>query len=447
MTASALWLLPFALQGVAMAVDELVWHRRRPVSRWEWLGHLLDTLVFLGCLAMPLLFPPEPARIRLFIGLAAGSCLLVTKDEFVHQRRCPAGEQWLHAVLFILHPLVLVAAGLLWAGTRPGTLGAVPVPPPDLARAMLLLQGLAVAGFLGLQAALGAGRRQRGPVPEVDNSVYDQLGERWYTAQDDPVGLLRAETRLRASWLLEAVRAGFGGRPLAILDVACGGGLLANPLAQAGHAVTGVDLSRSSLEVARRHDGTGTVRYLVQDARALDLADGQFDVVCLMDFLEHVEDRDAVLREAARVLKPGGWLFFHTFNRTPISWLIAIQGVRWAVPNTPRNLHVYRLFLKPEELREQCARHGLAVEEIHGVRPRVCTWAFLRLLAKARVGDDFQFRFTRSRRVGYCGRAVKSVPGQVADPRSGSGQGPGIQSKAQSVNHLQEGREPGVPIW
>jgi 2-polyprenyl-6-hydroxyphenyl methylase/3-demethylubiquinone-9 3-methyltransferase len=262
-----------------------------------------------------------------------------------------------------------------------------------------------VAGFLALQAGFGAGRRQAPQAAGINNAIYDELGERWYTARDNPVALLRAESRLRAAWVLEEL----GGCRLEILDVACGGGLLANPLAQAGHAVTGVDLSQGSLDVARRHDGTASVCYLAQDARSLGFPDGRFDVVCMMDFLEHIEDREAVIAEAARVLKPGGRFYFHTFNRTPLAWLIAIKGVEWSVKHTPRQMHVYHLFLKPAELADLCARHGLAVEEVRGVRPRVFTWAFLGLLVTARVSDRFQFEFTRSLRVGYCGRARKGA--------------------------------------
>ena len=399
MNGPALWLLPFALQGLAMGVDEFGFHRRRAVPRWEWLGHVLDTLVFLGCLVCPLLLPPAPAHLRLFAVLAAGSCLLITKDEFIHQRLCSGGEHWLHAVLFILHPVVLIATAMLWLG--PGAL------EPVAARAALLFQALLVAGFLALQVAFGAGRRRQAPGAEINNAVYDQLGEQWYSARDNPIALLRAETRLRAGWVLDELEGHFGARPLAILDVACGGGLLANPLARAGHAVTGIDLSRDSLEVARRHDPTGSVDYQVQDARALAFPKDRFDVVCMMDFLEHIKERDAVLAEAARVLKPGGWLFFHTFNRTPLSWLIAIKGVEWSVLNTPRNLHVYDLFLKPAELAELCAGNRLVIEDLRGMRPRVFTWAFLKLLITARVSDGFQFEFTRSKRVGYCGRARK----------------------------------------
>jgi len=399
MSGDLLWLLPFGLQALAMGVDEFGCHRRRPVPRWEWLGHLLDTVVFLACLACPLLLDPVPGRIRLYVLLAAASCLLITKDELIHRRLCGGGEQWLHAVLFILHPVVLTAAAWLW-------LGPVPRGP---ARAMLLAQALAVAGFLALQAAFGAGRRREAPAEAINNEIYDQLGERWYQAQDDPVALLRAETRLRAGWVLAELESLSGPRPLEILDVACGAGLMANPLAAAGHRVTGIDLSRDSLEVARRHDPTSSVAYLVQDARSLDFADGRFDVVCMMDFLEHLEEREAVIREAARVLRPGGRLYFHTFNRTAASWLIAVKGVEWFVRNTPPRMHIYRLFLKPSELREICARQGLSVDDLRGVRPRVFTLPFLKLLITGRVENRFQFRFTRSLRVGYSGRALKTA--------------------------------------
>jgi 2-polyprenyl-6-hydroxyphenyl methylase / 3-demethylubiquinone-9 3-methyltransferase len=384
---AALWLLPFGLQGVAMGFDTFACHRAREVPRGEGLGHALDTAVFLACLAFPLFFAPTPGHLGFFGALAAASCLLITKDEFIHQRLCTGVEHWFHAVLFLLHPLVLAATALLWL--RTGAQGA------------LLLQAVLVAGFLAFQLAAWA---LEGQGPAIDNSIYGALGERWYTATDDPVALLRAEARLRTAWILEDLEG-----PQTILDVACGGGFLANPLAQAGHAVTGVDLSPETLDVAARHDPTRAVTYLTMDARKLSFLDAQFDVVCMMDFLEHLPERDQVLAEAARVLKPGGRFYFHTFSRTPLSWLVVIQGVAWFVRNTPKHMHVYSLFLKPGELAELCARHDLEVEAVRGVRPRVFNRAFLGLLFTGRVSDGFRFAFTRFLGMGYCGRARKQA--------------------------------------
>lgn len=406
MNASLLWFLPFGCQSLAMAVDEFGFHQRRGLPRLEWLGHALDTLAFLACLTCPLLLPPTSSNLGLFGVLAVFSCVLITKDEFMHQRLCTGGEHWLHALLFLLHPLVLIATAFLWVSLGAHPLAGIQAPP--LALAMLWLQLLLVTGFLVYQLLFWACREDSaGQGSGIDNSLYETLGERWYSATDDPVALLRAESRLRTPWVISELRAHFRARNLSILDVACGGGFLANPLASEGYQVTGIDLSQGSLAVARQHDLSHDVNYLAMDARSLSFPDDHFDVVCMMDFLEHIEDRDAVLREAQRVLKPGGFFFFHTFNRTPLSGLVAIKGVQWFVRNTPRHMHIYALFLKPSELEALCARHQLQIEVLLGVRPRVFTQAFLQLLLTGRVSDSFQFAFTLSKSIGYCGRARK----------------------------------------
>ena len=240
----------------------------------------------------------------------------------------------------------------------------------------------------------------------VNNAVYETLGERWYGAEDDPIALLRAESRLRNPWIASELTRAFGNRPAEVLDVGCGGGFLSNHLGSLGHRVTGLDASSDALAVARRYDDTGSVRYQQGDALNLPFPDGSFDAVCAMDFLEHVENPDRVIAEAARVLKPSGLFFFHTFNRNFLSWLIVIKGVEWCVRNTPRNLHVLRLFLKPAEVRSSCARNGLIDLQLRGVRP-VFGRAFLKLLLTRRVSADFSFRFTPSTGLGFSGLATK----------------------------------------
>ncbi|MEW6127572.1 MAG: hypothetical protein AB1757_11095 [Acidobacteriota bacterium] len=107
-------LIPFALQMLAMAFDEFYFHWRRKLPRWERLGHPLDTLTVLICWLFLLLVRPSPTAVGIYAGLAIFSCLFVTKDEWVHKQVCEASENWLHAVLFILHPLMLLSAALLW---------------------------------------------------------------------------------------------------------------------------------------------------------------------------------------------------------------------------------------------------------------------------------------------------------------------------------------------
>ncbi len=112
------WLFaPAALQALAMLVDEGWFHRRRGLPRWERVGHPIDTASVALCYGWLLWRRPhEPGALPVYVALAAFSCLLVTKDEFVHARHCGAGEQWLHALLFVLHPIVFLAFGALWWG-------------------------------------------------------------------------------------------------------------------------------------------------------------------------------------------------------------------------------------------------------------------------------------------------------------------------------------------
>lgn len=243
---------------------------------------------------------------------------------------------------------------------------------------------------------------------QVNNDIYHQLGERWYTAQDDPVALLRAESRWRNPWIAAELRRAFGAQAVNVLDVGCGAGFLSNHLAATGFQVSGLDASAESLAVARRYDATASVRYELGDAYQLPFAAGSFQAVCAMDFLEHVDEPARVVAECARVLQPGGLFFFATFNRNWLSWLVIIKGVEWFVKNTPPRLHQLRYFIKPVELRAMCTAAGLQVESLRGSAPQV-NRAFWRMLATGVVSDDFAFDFTRSTLTGYIGKARKNA--------------------------------------
>lgn len=239
----------------------------------------------------------------------------------------------------------------------------------------------------------------------VNNAVYDTLGDRWYSAEDDPVALLRAESRLRNPWVTRHIDKRVG-VPARVLDVGCGAGFLSNALARAGHQVTGLDASES-LVIASQHDTTRTVRYDRGDAVALPYPDASFDVVCAMDLLEHVEEPAAVVAEASRVLRRGGLFFFHTFNRNALAWLVVIKGVEWFVRNTPRDMHLLRLFVKPAELRAMCVKSGFDVGEVLGSAPVVLSRAFWALLATGTIRPELRFEFSRSLLLGYTGFATR----------------------------------------
>ncbi len=252
----------------------------------------------------------------------------------------------------------------------------------------------------------------------INNDYYNTLGNRWYTAFNDPVALLRLESKAKVPWILAQMKLmGYDllnpqkeTMGLKILDVGCGAGFLSNELAQIGNAaqiqVTGIDLSLDSLTVAKKFDSTSTVNYVEANAMRLPFENGQFDIVTAMDFLEHVEDPQAVIAEISRVLKPGGLFFFHTFNRNPIAHFVIIKLVEALVQNTPKNLHVIELFIKPEELDKFCQNQGLRTLAWTGIRPKLSTIS-LKALVNRQVPENFQFILTKSKLLSYMGYAKK----------------------------------------
>ncbi|GAB5535514.1 MAG: hypothetical protein Rubg2KO_17630 [Rubricoccaceae bacterium] len=250
-------------------------------------------------------------------------------------------------------------------------------------------------------------------MPTVNNAFYHGLGDIWYEGDDHAIALLRAEMPLKLSFVLERLKA-HGIEPGSqILDVACGGGLVTFPLAEAGFDVLGVDLAEGAIEAARtRAPASSTATFEVGDAYALDAGDASFDAVLLLDMLEHVERPADVLAEAARVVRPGGLVLFNTFNSTPLAWLLAVHGFKFIVRDAPEHIHVFDLFIAPSVLAELAADVGLDMEVIRGVRPSLGK-PFWWSLRHRRIHPDFRFQFTRSPAVGYMGCCVRQAPARA----------------------------------
>lgn len=240
----------------------------------------------------------------------------------------------------------------------------------------------------------------------INNAFYEELKERWYTDWAHPIALLRKENEVRNPWILQKIETLLGPKQK-VLDIGCGGGFLTNDLARANHSVTGIDLSLSSLQVACEKDETKQVRFIQANALQLPFANESFNVVCAMDLLEHVEEPLQVIREASRVLKDRGLFFFHTFNRNFFSWLLVIKGMEWCIPNTPSNIHLYSLFIKPKELSCWLLENQIQVEQITGLVPHIFSPAFCKSLIKRTVDPKVRFRLSPSLATGYMGFGKK----------------------------------------
>jgi 2-polyprenyl-6-hydroxyphenyl methylase / 3-demethylubiquinone-9 3-methyltransferase len=177
---------------------------------------------------------------------------------------------------------------------------------------------------------------------------------------------------------------------LDVLDIGCGGGLLAEEFARLGCVVTGVDPSEVSLAAARSHAaGQGlAIAYQLALGESLPFVDESFDVVYCCDVLEHVDELRRVIAETARVLRPGGTYLYDTINRTLRSRLIVIkllQEWRWTALMPP-GLHDWRMFIRPAELEAELVRHGLVPGGLTGLKPRANPLRVLRALRRRKTG-------------------------------------------------------------
>jgi 2-polyprenyl-6-hydroxyphenyl methylase/3-demethylubiquinone-9 3-methyltransferase len=209
---------------------------------------------------------------------------------------------------------------------------------------------------------------------------FSDLAHRWWDKEGE-FRPLHDINPARLDWIN-------GLSPLAgasVLDVGCGGGILADAMARSGAAVTGIDLAAKALRVAQLHaleaQTVGvTYREISAEGLAAEQA-GSFDTVTCMEMLEHVPDPASVVRACASLVKPGGWVYFSTLNRSPKSFLFAIVGAEYLLNLLPRGTHDYAKLIRPSELATYCRAAGLELHHTRGM-------AYNPLTRRTRLNDD-----------------------------------------------------------
>lgn len=199
----------------------------------------------------------------------------------------------------------------------------------------------------------------------IELEKFSQLAHKWWdkTSEFKP---LHDINPLRLGYIQRHVPL----RDKVVLDVGCGGGILAESMAAAGADVTGIDLAEKSLKVAQLHLLESGERVNYRKVAVETLSEEQpagYDVVTCLEMLEHVPDPQSVIQACAALVKPDGWVFFSTLNRNPKSYLFAIIGAEYVLNLLPRGTHDYAKFIQPAELAQFCRHANLEVVDLIGM--------------------------------------------------------------------------------
>ncbi|ETD66852.1 3-demethylubiquinone-9 3-methyltransferase [Pelistega indica] len=200
---------------------------------------------------------------------------------------------------------------------------------------------------------------------EIDK--FSALASKWWDP-DSEFKPLHEINPLRLQWIEEQVGGNLTG--LRIVDIGCGGGILAESMAKKGAQVSGIDLAQKSLTVAKLHGLESGIKVDYQCISAEDFAAqhaGEFDVVTCMEMLEHVPNPASIIHACYQLVKPGGYVIFSTINRNPKSYALAIVAAEYIMNMVPKGTHHYEGFLKPSEVMRAARQSGLYLQELKGL--------------------------------------------------------------------------------
>jgi 2-polyprenyl-6-hydroxyphenyl methylase/3-demethylubiquinone-9 3-methyltransferase len=202
-------------------------------------------------------------------------------------------------------------------------------------------------------------------VDQQEIAKFEVLANRWWDPESE-FKPLHDINPLRLDYIDK--RAGLVDKR--IVDIGCGGGILAESMAARGAAVTGIDMGQAPLAVAQLHQLESGIKVDYRQTTAEELAvaePGSFDVVTCMELLEHVPEPGSVVEAVGTLLKPGGQAFFSTINRTPKAYLFAVIGAEYVLRLLPKGTHDYRRFIRPSELDGWIRDSGLQLQELMGM--------------------------------------------------------------------------------
>ena len=222
-------------------------------------------------------------------------------------------------------------------------------------------------------------------VDPAEIEKFQAVASRWWDPQSE-FKALHDINPLRVDYI-ELHSGGLDGKR--VVDIGCGGGILAEAMAAKGARVTGIDMAELSIKVARLHlhESQLEVDYqLVTAEKFAEQEAAQFDVVTCLEMLEHVPDPASVIAAAARLLKPGGRLFLSTLNRNPKSFALAIVGAEYLLGLIPRGTHEYRRFIKPSEVAAQLRVNQLKLLDLSGLSYNPLTQSY-------RLGSDIDVNY------------------------------------------------------
>jgi len=213
------------------------------------------------------------------------------------------------------------------------------------------------------------------PAITAEIERFNRLSATWWNSEG-PMRPLHVVNALRLDYVVDQIVSHFGRKKqtaltdLRILDVGCGGGLMAEPLARLGARVVGIDASPGNIAAARLHaESQGvTLDYRLGDPADVLLPDERFDVVLALEVVEHVSDVPAFVDTVAGGVAPGGLLFASTIDRTWKSFAFAIVGAEYLLRVLPRGTHQWARFVRPTELASAVARSGLQQRDLRGMR-------------------------------------------------------------------------------